>query len=147
MSVKIGDVMVAQVMVASPNQTVGHVRKVMEEHRIGCMPVARSDGEPAGIVTTSDLIGTTSETTRISQIMSRNVHTISRYADVAQAASIMRKHRIHHVLVTHEKRIVGVVSTFDLVGLLEDRRFVAKNAPPKPTRTRRTSGGRPETTI
>lgn len=147
MSVKIAEVMVEDVMTATPHQTVGHVRKVMHKHRIGCMPITTPEGVPAGIVTTSDLLGDISEASPVSQLMSRNVHTVTRYADVAQAARIMRKYHIHHVLVTHEKRIVGLVSSFDLLGLLEDKRFVAKHAPPKPTKTRRLSGGRPETSI
>jgi signal-transduction protein with cAMP-binding, CBS, and nucleotidyltransferase domain len=41
----------------------------------------------------------------------------------------MRNHHIHHVIVTHEQRIVGIISSFDLLKLVEDHRFVMKNAP------------------
>ena len=41
----------------------------------------------------------------------------------------MRKHRVNHVIVTHEKKIVGILSSFDLLQLVEEHRFVMKNAP------------------
>ena len=41
----------------------------------------------------------------------------------------MRNHRIHHVVVTHEKKVVGILSAFDLLKLVEDHRFVMKSAP------------------
>jgi signal-transduction protein with cAMP-binding, CBS, and nucleotidyltransferase domain len=41
----------------------------------------------------------------------------------------MRNHKIHHVIVTHEHHVVGVISAFDLLKLVEDHRFVAKNPP------------------
>ncbi len=123
----VGDLMVASVMTTTPSRTVGHVREVMAEHRVHAMPVADPDGQPVGIVTSTDLIGDVSEKTRVSQVMTRSVYTVPQYSDPSAAARIMRNHRIHHVVVTHEKKIVGIVSSFDLLVLVEDRRFVRKN--------------------
>ncbi|MDH3537191.1 MAG: hypothetical protein OER87_15720 [Gammaproteobacteria bacterium] len=41
----------------------------------------------------------------------------------------MRNHHIHRVVVTHEQKIVGMQSAFDLRKLVEDHGYVAKNAP------------------
>ena len=51
------------------------------------------------------------------------------YNDVSAAARVMRKHRIHHVVVTHEKSVVGIISSLDLLKLVEGHRFTAKKAP------------------
>ncbi len=61
--------------------------------------------------------------------MTKNVLTIPKYSSIHIAARIMRNHNIHHLVVTHEKKIVGVLSSFDLLALLEKHRFVSKNAP------------------
>jgi signal-transduction protein with cAMP-binding, CBS, and nucleotidyltransferase domain len=53
---------------------------------------------------------------------------------VSTAARIMRNHKIHRVVVTHEHQVAGVLSAFDLLKLVEDHRFVAKNAPTVPKR-------------
>jgi signal-transduction protein with cAMP-binding, CBS, and nucleotidyltransferase domain len=42
---------------------------------------------------------------------------------------MMRNHKIHHLIVTHEQKVVGIISSFDLLTLVEDHRFVMKNAP------------------
>ena len=55
--------------------------------------------------------------------------TIPQYDDVSIAARIMRNHKIHHLMVTSEQKIVGVLSSFDLLKLVEGHRFVMKNAP------------------
>ena len=129
MNAKVKDLMVSQVMTTTPHRTVGRVREVMHEHGIHSMPVIDPEGEPVGIVTSSDLLGGKSDESRVSSVMTRNVYTVPKYADVSTAARVMRNHHIHHVVVTHEKKIAGMLSSFDLLRLVEDHRFVAKNAP------------------
>jgi CBS domain-containing protein len=48
------------------------------------------------------------------------------------AARIMRNHRLHHVLVVQDHKVVGMLSTFDLLRLVEDHRYQAKQAPTPP---------------
>jgi signal-transduction protein with cAMP-binding, CBS, and nucleotidyltransferase domain len=139
MNVKIDELMVSSVMSASPSQTIGRVRQVMSEHGVSAMPVLDSDGAPAGIVTARDLLADVSNDTPVSKVMSQPVYTVPRYGDPSLAARIMRNHRIHHVLVTEAKSVVGIVSSFDLLCLVEDHRYVAKNAP---TRSERKGGSR-----
>jgi CBS domain-containing protein len=129
MNTKIEDLMSKKVMSATPHQTVGHVRDVMKSHSINCMPVVDSDGVPVGIVTSTDILKTDKEGTHVSQIMTEKIYTVPQYSDVSMAARIMRNHSIHHVLVTHEGQLIGLLSSFDLLRLVEDHRFVMKNAP------------------
>ena len=90
------------------------------------------DHEPVGIVTLTDLAEKQKDGTPISQIMSETVLTVPQYAEVSIAARIMRNHHTHHVVVTHEKKVVGIISAFDLLRLVEDHRFVMKSAPSTP---------------
>ena len=129
MNTKIADLMVSPVMTATPHQTVGHVKKVLNENSAGCMPVVNPDGEPIGIITANDLLNEIPEGSPISQHMTDKVVTIPQYNDISVAARVMRKNKIHHVVVTHEKQVVGIISSYDLLQLVEDRRFIMKNAP------------------
>ena len=61
--------------------------------------------------------------------MTTKVYTIPSYSDVHIAARIMRNHHINHIIVSDEKKIVGVLSAYDLLKLVEDHRFVMKNEP------------------
>ena len=129
MNVKVDDIMVPLVMTTTPHRSVGHVREIMAEHRVSCLPVVDSEGEPAGIITSSDLLGDIPDAKPVGQVMSDKVLTVPRYADPSLAARIMRNHHVHHLVVTHEKKLVGIVSSFDLLQLVEDHRFSMKNAP------------------
>ena len=41
----------------------------------------------------------------------------------------MHNHKIHHLIVTREQKVVGVISAIDLLQLIEEHRFVMKNPP------------------
>ena len=129
MNAKIADLMVSKVMTTTPHQTMGHVKKVLSESKASSMPVVNTEGEPVGIITATDLLKDFPEGSPVSQHMNEHVYTVPQYNDVSVAARIMRKHKIHHVVVTHEQKIVGIISSFDLLKLVEDHRFVMKNPP------------------
>ncbi|MEQ8765689.1 MAG: CBS domain-containing protein [Planctomycetota bacterium] len=129
MNVKVADVMAKQVITAQPHHTIGHVRDIMTRNGIHAIPIVGPEGEPAGIITTFDLARAQSETTPVNHVMTEHVYTIPQYNDVHHAARLMRNHRVHHVVVTHEQEIVGILSSFDLLQLVEDHRYVEKPAP------------------
>lgn len=110
----------------------------MHTHQISCLPVVNPSDEPVGIVTLTDLMGKHKDGTPISQLMSEKVLTVPQYAEVSLAARIMRNHHTHHIVVTHEKKIVGIISSFDLLRLVEEHRFVMRNAPSIPKHPRGT---------
>lgn len=135
MNVKIEELMVPQVVTTRPHVTVGHVKGMMRNANVRVIPVLGADGEPVGIVSASDLLDDLSDGTPISHVMTGKVQTIPQYEEVSVAARVMRNHRIHHLVVTHEQKVVGILSTFDLIRLLEGKRFAAKN-PGTPARRR-----------
>ena len=126
MNVKIKDIMVERVVTAQPHHSVDHVRGLMERNRIQAVPVVGPEDEALGIVTATDLVAELKGGTPISRIMTDGVYAVPAYNDVHIAARVMRNHHIHHVVVTHEKKVVGIVSSFDLLKLVEGHRFVMK---------------------
>lgn len=140
MNIKIADLMAKQVVTATPHHKIGHIREVMARNRFHSVPVLGPEGQPVGIVTSTDLARRVKDESPISRIMSRNVTVVPAYNDVGVAARIMRKNGIHHVVVTHEKRVVGVISSFDLLSLVEGHRFVVKDAPKQSKQMRRGNG-------
>jgi CBS domain-containing protein len=126
--VTVEDVMTRTVETAGPGVRIRDIRALLAKHRFHCMPIVDDDGLPLGIVTTSDLIDVGRDDRPVSSVMSKKLYTVSLYSGVELAARIMRNHRIHHVVVTHERRVVGIVSSFDLLALVDGKRFVARNA-------------------
>ena len=128
MNVKIEDLMVKSVITTQPHKSIGHAKDIMKNNGIQSLPITDKDNHVLGIVTVTDLLGE-SDSTPVSQVMHEKVYTVPMYSDISKAARVMRNHHIHHVVVTHEKKIAGVLSSYDLLKLVEDHRFVMKNAP------------------
>ena len=134
MNVKVSELMTEAVVTIQPHKSVEHARGVLERNKVSAVPVVDAEGRPIGIVSTTDLVPDLKAGSPISTIMTEKVYTVPQYDDVSVAARVMRNHKIHRVVVTHEQKVVGVLSAFDLLKLVEGHRFVAKNAPTKSKR-------------
>ena len=128
MTAKVRDLMTNNVITAQPHQTAGQIKEKMTKRSLSNVPVVSPDDAPIGVVSTSDLLAVEKEGAPISNIMTEKVYTIPEYEEVSVAARMMRNHKIHHLIVTQEQKVVGVISSFDLLKLIEGHRFVMKNA-------------------
>ena len=129
MSVKVEQLMTKSVVTAQPHHSVEHVRHMLENNSISAVPVVNSNGQPVGIISATDLVHDLKPGMPIKRIMTEKVYTVPQYDDTSIAARVMRNHNIHRVVVTHEQKVVGMLSAFDLLELVESHRYVAKNAP------------------
>lgn len=136
MNFKVADLMVKNVITTQPHKSIGHVKDIMKNNKISSVPVVDTENKPVGIVTTNDFRIKLKDSEPVSKLLSDHVYAVPAYNDVSIAAKIMRNHKIHHVLVTHEKEIVGIISSFDLLKLLDDHKFVIKN-PPTPSKKKK----------
>ena len=134
MNAKVNDIMVANVLTAKPDETIGMVRKRILKKNVHCLPVIDVEEHPVGIITSSDVMESVDDETLVSDVMTEKVYSVPRYDDVHVAARIMRNHKIHHVVVTHEQKVSGIISSFDLLELVEEHRFMMKNSPPESKR-------------
>jgi CBS domain-containing protein len=58
----------------------------------------------------------------VADLMTPEVYTVNEETPVSEIASTMIANHIHRLLVTREDRVVGIISTSDLLGLLvEDK--------------------------
>ena len=69
MTVKIADLMSKRVISAEPHHTVAHVRALMTKNRILAVPIVGANGEPVGIVTSSDLMNEHNERSPVNKVM------------------------------------------------------------------------------
>ena len=127
MNTKVLDLMSKNVVTAQPHETVAAVKTKMTKKKLRHIPIVSLDNEPVGVISASDLVSAEKEGTPVSNVMTGDVVTIPDYEDASVAAKMMRNHKIHHLVVTHEKSVIGIISSFDLLKLVEGRRFVMKN--------------------
>jgi CBS domain-containing protein len=126
--------MTESVITTEPHASIDRVRRILRKNKIGAIPVVDTDGKPVGIVSATDLVPELKAESPVSTIMTEKVYTVPQYDDVSVAARIMRNHGIHRLVVTHEQQVVGVVSAFDLLALVEGHRWIPKNPPSSSTR-------------
>src|SRR5262249_42548215 len=103
-----------------PDDPVLDAIKVMAERHVGALLVMKGD-ELVGIVSERDyarkviLLGRASNTTSVSQIMSSPVHTVTPKRSVEDCMRLMTQHRVRHLPVVENGRVMGVISIGDLV--------------------------------
>lgn len=127
MSIRVGELMAPVVFVAGPEDPVSHVRDLMQKRGIHAVPVLDAEGRPVGIVTAGDLVERLPDRTPVSRVMRRELHSVGREDPASVAARIMRAHGLHHLLVTEQEEILGILSSFDLLRVVEEHRFVRRD--------------------
>ena len=137
MNAKVRDLMTESVITVESDATIDRVRRILQRNKVGALPVVDPDGQPVGIVSATDLVPSLEGDSRVSAIMTEKVYTVPKYDDVSVAARIMRNHKIHRLVVTHEHRVVGMITTFDLLELVQGHRWVPKNPPSESHRKKR----------
>jgi len=133
MNVTVDDLMARQVVTAEPHHTAAHVGRLMDRNHVHAIPIVDTQKRPIGIVSRTDLTETVKNGTPVNHFMTERVFTVPRYEDASIAARVMRNQKIHRVIVTEDQKVVGVLSAFDLLALVEEHRFVMKN-PPTPAK-------------
>ena len=129
MNAKVADLMTSSVVTTEPHMPIERVRRILQRNSVGAIPVVDSDHRPVGIVSATDLVPDLKPESPVSRIMTEKVYTVPQYDDVSVAARVMRNHHVHRLVVTHEQKVVGVISAYDLLKLVEGHRWVAKNPP------------------
>lgn len=120
MNVKIKDLMKANVCSIKHNQTVGRAKRIFKNNNFNVLPVMKDD-ELVGIISQSDILLAESDFEQIHTFMKTKLVTISQYKNISDAAKLMKTHHIHHLIVTHEKQMIGIISTYDLLEVLHKR--------------------------
>ena len=119
-SMKVHELMTESVVEIHSHHTIDHVRKMITQRKVGALPVVDNKGRPVGIVSTLDLVPALDGGAHISTIMADKVDTIAEDSEVSTAARLMRTHQIHHLVVIYDQKVVGMLSAFDLLKLVED---------------------------
>ncbi|MFC2086763.1 IMP dehydrogenase [Bacteroidota bacterium] len=100
----------------SKDQTVGDALSIMNEYRIGGIPVVEKDNTLTGIVTNRDLRFQTDMNRLIHEVMTKdNVITTSQDTDLEKAAEILQEYRIEKLPVVDENyKLIGLLTYKDI---------------------------------
>lgn len=122
--VLVRDIMNSPVVSASPSDTVRDIAKKMKEEKIGSIVIMEKD-KPVGIVTDWDIVSNgVVKDAKPSQIKTKDVmkdiRTIESEESITEAARLLRKHNIKRLGVIYKNRLVGIISSSDVIAVTPD---------------------------
>jgi len=122
--VLVRDIMNSPVISASPRDTIKDIAVKMKEERIGSIVIMENE-EALGIVTDWDIVSNAvikdikPTMVKASDIMQK-LHTIEGEEGITEAARILRQHNIKRLGVVYKNRLVGIISTSDVIAVTPD---------------------------
>ena len=112
---RVEDVMSTPVVITQRNVKITHIRDLFGRKDIHALPVLEEDGTIAGIITSSDVAKHKDDNDIVETIMSHRVHIVLKNNRLKDAAAIMVKHNVHHLVVMEDGDVVGMISAMDIV--------------------------------
>lgn len=116
--------MISNPFTISPDQTIPDAHEIMTQHNVRRLPVVKN-GKLVGVVSKEDIVQASPSKatsfsmgeityllskTKISQIMSKNLITISSNALLEEAALLMRDNNVSFLPVVDDGKLVGIIT-------------------------------------
>jgi CBS domain-containing protein len=141
MSLKVGDVMVKEVVTIDENFSVKEAADIMNKFEIGCLIGVRR-GKAMGILTERDVLkrvvaeGKDASKIRVKDVMTSPLVVAEPSMDLAEAVKLMFQMKIKKLPVVDGKRLVGLVSLTDIARFQPQmitilKQLAARQEPPK----------------
>ena len=113
------DIMKEKVVSIDETKTIKEAASMMNEARIGSIIITKDD-TPVGILTERDFVTKIAAkeiplSTLLSEVMTKPLLAVGPNQTVWEAAEIMKNMEIHRVAVQEGNKIIGMVTTTDLV--------------------------------
>ena len=117
----------------SPDTIVYHALEIMVEKNVSALLVTENE-KLTGIFSEKDyarkviLKGKSSKETRIGEIMTSNLITVSPDNSIEDCMQLMTDHFIRHLPVMDNDNLVGIISIGDVVKhIIEEQKFIIRN--------------------
>jgi CBS-domain-containing membrane protein len=145
----VADVMTRKVVTVKPDDSIRDAVALMQEQELTTLPVVGNEDQCIGVLSRSDLTDfflseddelarvldtdrlsmawlfqtlETSDVRHVKELMTDNVQNVDQNASLADACKLFVRHRIHHLpVVDVDDRLIGLISTFDVVKALASK--------------------------
>jgi len=116
---EVNELMTGDLIAVRPSDNAGRALDILLQSGLHALPILDADSLPVGIVTLADLVPIDRDLL-VGQRFSGPPLTIDLNASIAAAAGLMRNEYVHHLIVTDGETAVGMLSSHDLLRVLED---------------------------
>ncbi|NLL06767.1 MAG: CBS domain-containing protein [Clostridiaceae bacterium] len=116
---KVRDKMTRNVGYVNPSNTVVEVAQVMQKLNVGSVPVF-DQNKVVGVVTDRDIVvrnvahGKIPQETKVQDVMTCQVTTVTPDMDVGEVSKIMAQQQIRRVPVVENNQLVGILALGDM---------------------------------
>lgn len=117
---RVEDIMSFPVVFTQKTVKVKNLKDMFTRKKINAVPVIDDDGSISGIVSSSDLVACHDESKLVEDVMSSRVHIGVKHNRVKDAAKIMVKYGVHHLVVMDNGDVVGMLSSMDIMKALSE---------------------------
>ena len=111
----------------SPGTPLSDIALLLAEEHIGGVPVTDGEEHVLGIVSEADIMNALLKglplRTLAQEVMTSPVYTVDEFDLTDEVMELFRQHRIHHLPVVREGRLLGIITPSDVI------RFLARELP------------------
>ncbi len=109
-----------KVLTIRPEQAVKEAISILVQYNIGALVVVDEDSRPIGIISERDVIHEAAHNDAvlkqmIGEVMTARLITCTPHDDIHAVAQTMTDHRIRHLPIVEDGKLVGIVSIGDVV--------------------------------
>ncbi|MCI0664202.1 MAG: CBS domain-containing protein [Acidobacteria bacterium] len=120
MTLTASDVMIKDVITVRESTPLKEVARLFSERKITGAPVIDEQGKLLGVISETDIIRKTTSIGAWSpslagQIMTKPVVTVAPTDTLQRVCELMFNRRIHRVVVAEQSKIVGIITTMDIL--------------------------------
>jgi CBS domain-containing protein len=120
MTLYASDVMIKEVLTIKESTPLKEVARLLSERKITGAPVVDENGDLVGVISETDIIRKTNSIGAWSpntagQIMTKPAVTVSPNDTLQRICELMYNRSIHRVVVAEDKKIVGIITTMDIL--------------------------------
>lgn len=126
---KIKDIMSKDLVVIDKDATIHDAIEKMLSHEIHSL-IAVDNNKPVGVVTINDVMvlmekGESGTDVLVNEFMSKKIISIGPEEDLQKAVRIMIKNNIHRLPVIKDKKLIGIITSSDLMKVFQ-KRYIRK---------------------
>ena len=121
----VANIMSTAIVTAGPWLPATRLVELLVDENVGAVPIIDENRCPLGIVTRADVLEENElelqDEATASELMRRSPLVVEPTTLISEAARLMARQRVHHLLVVDGAgRLVGLVSSFDVVRWVAD---------------------------
>ena len=121
---KVKDIMSKNLIICSYNINVVNISSIMKKYNIGFIPIEKNK-KIIGVVTDRDIVinmitNKINYKNNIESYINNKIVSIDENCSIEECLNLMKENKLKRLIVTNNEKIVGVISTSDIVNNYDD---------------------------